>query len=104
MPNDRTDSAAEMDRAAEVFLDVMALPMLDGKDDDDLVLVDGFVRSLAEQLGLATDFPEIEPMPAGVLRERWRTAKGRLASGDGPTTSNGRSESTCPEPGGDSSG
>ncbi len=69
--------------ATEVMLDAL-LPLAEGKDDADLIFVDGALRALGDGLGLACDFGEVEPMTAGEFRRRWRTAKAHLASGEAP--------------------
>lgn len=73
----------ELAWASEVILDAL-LYAVEGKDDSDLVFVDGWFRSFAEQLGVAATFPEMEPMLAGEFRRRHREAKAALAAGEGP--------------------
>lgn len=76
-------SQREIDEATNRMLDAFGA-LVDGKDNDDIVFVDGALRSIADRLGLAAEWPEIEPMTAGEFRRRWRDSKAALAAGDGP--------------------
>lgn len=73
----------EVAEATNAFLDAFGT-LAEGKDDDDIVFVDGALRSIAEHLGIAPDWPEIAPMTAAEFRRRWRDGKAALARGDGP--------------------
>lgn len=69
-----------VETATELLLDC-ALHLADGKDDDELVFMDGFMREMAERCGVVPDWADLEPVPAAVFRERFRAAKAALAAG-----------------------
>lgn len=68
----------DANEAAEIILDVVGR-LAEGKDDDDLVFIDGHLRALAEHWNITADWPEIEPVTAAEFRQRWRDGKASLA-------------------------
>lgn len=68
-----------VERATELLLDC-ALHLADGKEDDELVFMDGFMRAMAERCNVTPDWRELEPVTAREFRARFRAAKEQLAA------------------------
>lgn len=73
----------EVAEATNKMLDAFRT-LADDVPDGDLVFVDHHLRAIAEHLGIAWDWPEIEPMTAAEFRSRNCAAKEALAAGRGP--------------------